>query len=478
MRSEVRSGIDWFELHGIVDFGDGLIVALPRLLEAVRQGRRPITLDDGTTGMVPEEWLRRFAGIVGVGEDDRRSRPLQAVAGGAARRGARRAAGGQRRRAVRSRRDELASFGGIAPLDACDVLRRAASRLPARRARLVRLPAQASASAAAWPTTWGSARPSWCWPGSIGCAPTSRGEGRRRWSSSRARSSSTGSTRPRASRRSCACSTSAAPGRSVDRVERPRHRPDHLRHAAARRAAAEGRRVRLRDPRRGAGDQEREHGGGQGRAAAPREASAGAERHADREPSRRAVEPVRVPESRPARHVIGVRAPRRRGRAAAIREALDVLSRGVRPFILRRTKAQVAPELPPRTRADDPLRAGGRAARALRRAARSLSRGAARAASQRDGHAEVEDARARGAAAPAPGGLPSRPGRQAPIGDGRRRSSTRCCRSSREVREEGHKALVFSQFTSLLALLRDAARRGRRRLRVPRRQDARSARRR
>ena len=68
MRSEVRSGIDWFELHGTVDFGEGLTAALPRLLEAVRQGKTTITLDDGSEGMVPEEWLRRFAGIVNAGE--------------------------------------------------------------------------------------------------------------------------------------------------------------------------------------------------------------------------------------------------------------------------------------------------------------------------------------------------------------------------------------------------------------------------
>jgi len=69
LRSEVRSGIDWFELHGVVDFGNGMTAALPRLLEAVRQGKTTITLDDGSEGMVPEEWLRRFAGIVSAGEE-------------------------------------------------------------------------------------------------------------------------------------------------------------------------------------------------------------------------------------------------------------------------------------------------------------------------------------------------------------------------------------------------------------------------
>ena len=38
MRSEIRSGIDWFELHGAIDFGEGGRVTLPRLLAALRQG--------------------------------------------------------------------------------------------------------------------------------------------------------------------------------------------------------------------------------------------------------------------------------------------------------------------------------------------------------------------------------------------------------------------------------------------------------
>jgi SNF2 family DNA or RNA helicase len=68
MRSEVRSGIDWFELHGVVDFGGGLSAPLPKLLEALRQGRTTVVLDDGSEGMMPEEWLRRFAGIASAGE--------------------------------------------------------------------------------------------------------------------------------------------------------------------------------------------------------------------------------------------------------------------------------------------------------------------------------------------------------------------------------------------------------------------------
>jgi superfamily II DNA or RNA helicase len=68
MRSEVRSGVDWFELHGAVDFGDGKLVPLPRLLADRTHGDATVTLDDGTVGIVPEEWLRRWSGIAGMGE--------------------------------------------------------------------------------------------------------------------------------------------------------------------------------------------------------------------------------------------------------------------------------------------------------------------------------------------------------------------------------------------------------------------------
>ena len=97
-------------------------------------------------------------------------------------------------------------------------------------------------------------------------------------------------------------------------------------------------------------------------------------------------------------------------------------------------------------RADALLRARAHAARALRRAARPLPRRrcwAARARGPRPG----EDPRPRGAAAPAPGGVPSRPDRSASAPGRRAPSSTRSCRSSPRCSTEGHKALVFSQFT-------------------------------
>jgi superfamily II DNA or RNA helicase len=117
MRSDVRSGIDWFELHGSVDFGDGQIVALPRLLEAFRQGRATVTLDDGTTGIVPEAWLRSWAGIAGVGEttgDHVRFKMSQVALLDAALEAQPAISVDERFARVR---DELSSFSGITPLD-------------------------------------------------------------------------------------------------------------------------------------------------------------------------------------------------------------------------------------------------------------------------------------------------------------------------------------------------------------------------
>jgi superfamily II DNA or RNA helicase len=68
-RVDVRSGIDWFELHGEVDY-DGQTATLPQLLAAVRRGDTMVRLGDGTFGLLPEEWLERFAPLAGLGSKD------------------------------------------------------------------------------------------------------------------------------------------------------------------------------------------------------------------------------------------------------------------------------------------------------------------------------------------------------------------------------------------------------------------------
>jgi superfamily II DNA or RNA helicase len=66
MQVGVSSGIDWFELHGEVDYG-GATAKLPALLAALRRGENMVRLDDGTYGLLPEEWLTRFGTIAGLG---------------------------------------------------------------------------------------------------------------------------------------------------------------------------------------------------------------------------------------------------------------------------------------------------------------------------------------------------------------------------------------------------------------------------
>jgi hypothetical protein len=66
---QVVSNVNWFELEGAVDF-DGMDVPLPRLLAAVRTKERYIRLDDGTHGMIPEEWLQRYAFMADLAESE------------------------------------------------------------------------------------------------------------------------------------------------------------------------------------------------------------------------------------------------------------------------------------------------------------------------------------------------------------------------------------------------------------------------
>lgn len=62
----VSSGVDWFELDGTMEFGDQT-ATLPELLAAVRRGEDFVRLDDGTFGLLPEEWLKQYSTVAGLG---------------------------------------------------------------------------------------------------------------------------------------------------------------------------------------------------------------------------------------------------------------------------------------------------------------------------------------------------------------------------------------------------------------------------
>ena len=55
----VRSGVDWFDLEGVMDF-DGEPVPLPSLLEAARAADGVVRLGDGSLGLLPERWLESW----------------------------------------------------------------------------------------------------------------------------------------------------------------------------------------------------------------------------------------------------------------------------------------------------------------------------------------------------------------------------------------------------------------------------------
>jgi hypothetical protein len=65
--SEITSGVDWFDLKGKVDYGASELAQLPELLFALRRGERMIELGDGSYGLLPKEWLRQFATIGAMG---------------------------------------------------------------------------------------------------------------------------------------------------------------------------------------------------------------------------------------------------------------------------------------------------------------------------------------------------------------------------------------------------------------------------
>jgi hypothetical protein len=63
----VSSQMDWFELQGGVEF-DGETAPFPELLAALRRGDGTVRLGDGSSGLLPEAWLRRFAPLAAFGQ--------------------------------------------------------------------------------------------------------------------------------------------------------------------------------------------------------------------------------------------------------------------------------------------------------------------------------------------------------------------------------------------------------------------------
>jgi non-specific serine/threonine protein kinase len=63
----VSSGIDWFDVQAVVNFGE-LEVSLKDIRRLVRKQERYVKLPDGSIGEIPEEWLERYRHFFAVGD--------------------------------------------------------------------------------------------------------------------------------------------------------------------------------------------------------------------------------------------------------------------------------------------------------------------------------------------------------------------------------------------------------------------------
>ncbi|MEZ5332549.1 MAG: SNF2-related protein [Thermoanaerobaculia bacterium] len=66
---KVESGIDWFEVSGDVDFA-GDRVEMRRLLAAVSKGERFIELEDGSQGVLPEAWMETYGSLSELAQEE------------------------------------------------------------------------------------------------------------------------------------------------------------------------------------------------------------------------------------------------------------------------------------------------------------------------------------------------------------------------------------------------------------------------
>ena len=64
----VSSGIDWLDLSGAIQFGDAR-ASFSELRQAIKRKERFVKLTDGSIGAIPEEWLKRYRHLFALGEE-------------------------------------------------------------------------------------------------------------------------------------------------------------------------------------------------------------------------------------------------------------------------------------------------------------------------------------------------------------------------------------------------------------------------
>lgn len=68
LMAEVRSGIDWFDLDASMTFGDA-VASLPALLAALERGDRTVPLADGSLGLLADNALDRLGWLASLGTE-------------------------------------------------------------------------------------------------------------------------------------------------------------------------------------------------------------------------------------------------------------------------------------------------------------------------------------------------------------------------------------------------------------------------
>ena len=66
---QVSGDNDWFDLQADANF-DGISASLPSLLAALKQRSQFVTLDDGSKGILPEEWLEKYARLAEIASEE------------------------------------------------------------------------------------------------------------------------------------------------------------------------------------------------------------------------------------------------------------------------------------------------------------------------------------------------------------------------------------------------------------------------
>lgn len=115
-RISVTSGVDWFDLEGGVSYGDE-VVPFPKLLAAISRREEYVKLGDGSLGLLPEEWLRKKGMVLSTAV--RKKNALRFHSSQALLLDALLASEGEVScdETFRKIRDRLGSFEGISPAD-------------------------------------------------------------------------------------------------------------------------------------------------------------------------------------------------------------------------------------------------------------------------------------------------------------------------------------------------------------------------